>query len=120
MFKKEKKITHRDKDEGVKEALIKAQQYSDDPVEQFLWLKNNTELSAQQKVINMVDLIQMNFNVHTNKEIKLYDGHIDMLMRAFGDALRHMQEDLPSGVYTYLKNKSEDTLEDIIKQKTND
>src|SRR5699024_6445284 len=119
MFKK-KEITRRDYDDDVRQAMIQAQKQSDDPVEQFLWLKNNDDLNPKQKIINMVDLIQANFNVHMNKEMSLYDGYIDMLMRSIGDALSDMQEDLPGGVYNYIKKNAENTLEEIIKQGNNE
>lgn len=117
MFKKNKGITHRDYDNGVRESLFEAQEQSKNPMEQFLWVKNNQELSYQQKIINMIDLVQMNFSIRDNTEIKLTDGHIDLLTRAFGDSLRHMQEDLPEGVYRFIYSNTEKTLEEIMKQK---
>ncbi|ASK26247.1 hypothetical protein ABC970_22310 [Bacillus licheniformis] len=113
---KEKTITYRDSDPGVREALINAQMQSDDPYEQFKWLKENRELTNQQSVIGMVDLVQMNFNVHQGEKVVLSDGEIDCLMRGLGDALRHMQKDLPEGVYRYIKINIEDALEHAIKQ----
>lgn len=117
MFKKKTEITLRDFDEGVRESLFEAQEQSKDPLEQLLWVKNNQDLSYQQKIINMIDLVQNNFNLHDKTEIQLTDGHIDLLTRAFGDSLRHMQEDLPEGVYRYIYSNAERTLEEIMKQK---
>lgn len=117
MFRKEKKITYRDRDEGVVESLVEAQKHSDEPLEQFLWVKNNQDLSYQQKIINMVALTQLHFNSHTFEEIKLNDAHIDLLSRAFLDALGHMQEDLPEGVYKFIYSNAADTLEEVMKQK---
>lgn len=117
MLKKKKKITRRDFDKGVRESLFEAQEQSENPLEQLLWVKNNQELSHQQKIINMIDLVNMHFNLHENIEIQLTDGHIDLLTRAFGDSLRHMQEDLPEGVYRYIYSNAERTLEEIMKQK---
>lgn len=117
MFKRKKKITHRDYDEDVRLAMMEAQRHSEDPMEQFLWLKNNRELNPKQQILNMVNLIQMNFNVHTSNKVTLSDGHIDTLMRAMGDSINHMQEDLPWGVYNYIKKNSEDALEEIMKQR---
>ncbi|MBG9812376.1 hypothetical protein ABD68_12450 [Bacillus endophyticus] len=116
--KKEKEITYRDTDSGVREALIGAKNHSNSPYEQFLWLKNNKELSSQQSTIGMVELAQMNFNVHKGETIHLNDGEVDYLMRGLGDALRHMQEDLPEGVWHYIKSHIEDSLEHAIKQST--
>ncbi|MEK4448660.1 hypothetical protein N1I81_22760 [Bacillus sp. FSL M8-0052] len=113
---KEKAITYRDSDPGVQEALMKAQMQSDDPYDQFKWLKENKELTSQQSVIGMVNLVQMNFNVSQGEKVVLNDGEIDWLMRGFSDALKHMQKDLPEGVYRYIKNNIEDALEHIIKQ----
>ncbi|MEC0392454.1 hypothetical protein, partial [Bacillus subtilis] len=62
------------------------------------------------------DLVQMNFNVHQGEKVVLSDGEIDCLMRGLGDALRHMQKDLPEGVYRYIKINIEDALEHAIKQ----
>lgn len=117
MFRKENKITYRNYDEGVDEALVNAQKQSDEALKQFQWVKNNEDLSYQQKIINMVTLIQMHFNSHTFEEIKLNDAHIDLLFRGFLDALSHMQEDLPEGVYKYIYSNTVHTLEEIMIQK---
>lgn len=98
------------------EALFEPQRQSDVPYEQFKWLKESRDLTDQQCVIGMVNLVQMNFNVHQEEKVVLSDGEIDCLMRGFADALRHMQEDLPEGVYHYINNNVEDALEHAIKQ----
>ena len=116
MFKN--KITHRDEDRGVNNAIMESQKQSESPYEQFLWLKDNKDLTDQQTVHGMVELVQQNFNVHTGKKVSLTDGDIDVLMRGLKDALKHMQKDLPQGVYNYIRNNIEDTLEKVIKQHT--
>lgn len=112
------RITYRDEDQGVNNAIMEAYKQSENPYEQFLWLKNNKNLTDQQSVHGMVDLVQQNFNAHTGKKVSLTDGEIDLIMRGFKDALKHMQKNLPQGVYNYIKYNIEDTLEKIIKDYT--
>lgn len=119
MFKKnEKSITHRDRDEGAKQALFDAQERSDDPYEQIQFIKNNDQYTHQQKIIGMVDLVQQSHNVHrSHSQVNLTDGHVDYLMRGIGEALSHMQADLPEGVWRKVSSNLESSLEAMVKQR---
>src|SRR5699024_251847 len=92
----------REDDKGVKESLYKAQEYSDDPLEQLNWINEHDEVTYKQKVMNMASITQVSFNNPEHKEIKLSCNDIDSLKRRFIDALSNMQEDLPEGVYHYI------------------
>lgn len=112
------KHTKRDNDSDVKGLLVKAKSQSDDPYQQFRWLRQNSELSKKQSVKGMVDWLQDYFSNHEG-EITVADGSIDRLMRGFGEAMNRMQENTPEGVYAHMYHDLQDILDDIVKKRYN-
>jgi hypothetical protein len=41
---------------------------------------------------------------------------MDNILRGFWDALRHMQEDLPEGLYRYIVSKTEKPMMKVLKK----
>src|SRR5699024_5819663 len=107
----------REDDKGVKESLYKAQEYSDDPLEQLNWINEHDELTYKQKVMNMASITQVSFNNPEHKEIKLSNNEIDIIMRGIINTLNHMQEELPEGEYNYIYKRINQTLIEIMKKK---
>jgi hypothetical protein len=48
--------------------------------------------------------------------LKIPASDVDFILRALTDSLKHMQDDLPDGVYDYLNSKMTKPLKRILKQ----
>lgn len=58
-------------------------------------------------VMYMAEVTQTQLRDTNNGEIKLNPFLLEYMTRGFIDAIAHMQEDLPEGVYEYIENKTD-------------
>ncbi|MFE3982230.1 hypothetical protein ACFX41_24985 [Priestia sp. YIM B13546] len=92
--------------------------HSEEPIERFEWIKNNTELTERQKIINMNKLTTSslyNCPPHDRK-IEVSVNELKGLLQGFSEAMNYMQEALPDTVYGEINSKSKSGLLRILKQ----
>lgn len=95
-----KKIVRHDDNLNFRDLLFQAQEFSEDRKQQIDYMKNKG--TSQQYLLGLLTLTQIelanNPSLRT-KDITLPQGTVEYLLRGILDAARHMQKDLPEGVY---------------------
>lgn len=73
--------------------------------------------TPQQYALALVWAAQKACVPHRDRmKLKVPASDMDFILRALTDSLRHMQEDLPDGVYDYINSKMTKPLKNILKQ----
>jgi|SRR5699024_5525815 len=98
--------------------LVEANSQSDDPYQQFEWLRRNGDLSKKQSVEGMVNWVTDYFDDHRGK-ITLEDGSIKRLMNGFSKAINYMQENDQEEKYASIYNDIQHILNDIVQKRYN-
>lgn len=113
-FSRKKEIVRLDDNKNFKDISISINsKYPDEPLKQIeAWEKQPYEY----RVMGISSVVQ-NFLAHNlNESIELKSNQVEFLYRAFMDLSRHLQEDLPKGVYDYNYSNLKDVSEYIIKE----
>lgn len=116
MFKKKQEVVDLYRDKEYLDVIIESQKkFPGDPLSELDYLKKNS--NVKHYTMRLIQLAQLELcnrpNLHKNMEI--YPGLVEYMLRAFCDAIGHMQKDLPEGVYDYILNKSDTFMLECIK-----
>ncbi len=119
MFKK--KIVRQDETNEFIDICTKAGEHSEDHIEQLEYYRLNG--TKQQYLLGLLTVAQIEFSsnpLQRGNKVELTQGSFEYLMRGFLDTARHMQSDLPDGVYSTILGNIErvilKALEDKILQ----
>jgi len=93
------------------------EKYPKDYKMQLKYVKENG--TKQHYALWLANRLQYVSSLKSGREIKIDGANIDLICRSLMDALRHMQSNLPEGVYGYITSKMEDSMLDIV-NKLND
>lgn len=117
-FNKEKdKIVRHDENAGYKRLVCEAyEKYPNDKISQLEHVKNYG--NAQYYSIMLLAIAQEELCLpSTHSQVFQYDGSIlDYLFRSYLDAVRHMQSNLPEGVYKYINGNLDTFILQTLKQ----
>lgn len=109
------KIVRQDEREEFRDLIISAQKkFPDDIENQIKYVEENG--SKQDILLGKLTILQYAYALSKKNKIELSSKEIELMLRAFLDAARHMQNKLPDGVYGYINNKSDSFMNDILKQ----
>ncbi|MCG8483104.1 MAG: hypothetical protein MJA31_07330 [Clostridia bacterium] len=104
-WKRKKKPVRHDDNESFQKLLFEARRkYKGDYLRQLQYMKEKG--NKQSYIMGLLTIAQLDFSLSSNhgKEIKFEVINLDYLYRGILDAVRHMQEDLPEGVYDYIQS----------------
>ncbi len=119
MFGGKKKPETKDpfRDPEYVEAIIEAgEKFPDDPLKQLEYLSTN--YNKKFKVMRMLQLAQNNLSLNGHGDIELYSGTLDWFVRGMLDAVAHMKDDLPDGVYGTINTNIEPVTKTMIEYKS--
>jgi hypothetical protein len=115
--KKEVEIIRQDENSEFRRILFEAQEkYPDDREKQIKHIESYR--NEQFNLLGKITITQMEYSVEAlkSKDIELDAMCIETMLRGILDMARHMQSDLPDGVYSYINNKIETFMDEILKQ----
>lgn len=116
-LKKKKEIVRHTEDLRYKTATMEAEgKFPGDALNQLEFLLEN--YGPKYKVMRMLELAQQNLSINRNGNVELYAGTLDWFIRGTLDAVNHMQEDLPDGVYKYINTNMDPVAKKIIEYKS--
>ncbi|MFD1443059.1 hypothetical protein ACFQ4V_04550 [Thermoactinomyces vulgaris] len=125
LFKKRKITNHFDKD--YKEFTYQSRKSFDDPLMQYNHFKQQVEQHEHQyKYLAqfLAEIAQYEISSIRSKEITFTTDCVENMWRSVIDLLRHLEKDLPEGVYEYnylrLKWFAEECLQFAHKEKYTD
>ncbi len=114
---KKKEIKKQTRDPEYIKAKIEAnEKFPDDPLNQIEYLFEN--YGPKFKVMRMLELAQFNLSINPNGNVELFAGTLDWFIRGTLDAVDHMEDDLPDGVYEYINTNIEPVSKKIIQYKS--
>ncbi|MGK5512193.1 hypothetical protein [Brevibacillus formosus] len=112
MFKKkEKQIVNQYAEEEYRNLLHHVQvKFPDEPLEQVEYVRQNND--SRYYVMMLVEIAQRELAKRPtlSEEMNISPMLLEYMLRGFMDAVAHMQDELPEGVYDYIKNKSDTFL----------
>lgn len=110
MFGKKKTIVRQDERQTCRELICNIQKQSDDLQEQLELIKE-CDAASQDKMLAMLSLIQKEYATFSLRPgenmVEIPACTMEYFLRALLDMGRHMQSDLPEGVYDYILRNSE-------------
>ncbi len=115
--KKKAEIIKHTRDPKYIDAKIEAEEkFPGDPLNQVEYLSDN--YGPKFKVIRMLELAQFNLSINHKGNVELFAGTLDWFIRGALDAVDHMQDDLPDGVYQYIDKNISPVSKKIIEYKS--
>lgn len=118
MFKKQK-IERQDERKTYLDVVGKAQENGRNLEEQLKYLEV-CQAAPQDKMLAIITLIQQEYAIyivnHSGK-VEIPVKSMEYFLRGLLDMARHMQSNLPDGVYDYILNNSE-SFYNIVAEKT--
>lgn len=115
--KKKAEIIDHTKDPKYAEAKrVAEEKFPDDPFKQLDYLSTN--YSHKFKVMRMLQLAQNNLSLNGRGDVELYAGNLEWFARGMLDAVAHMQDDLPDGVYEFIITNIESVSKTMIEYKS--
>lgn len=107
LFKKRKKeINNHYRDHSYINARIdSAKKYPDDLFLQLDYMKKT--YGVKFHMMRMTEIAQVALRDTKESELELHPVLLEYMTRGFMDALAHMQDDLPNGVYGYIENNTD-------------
>lgn len=109
----ERKIAKLGKDKQYMDVTWAAlEKYPKDYSMQLKYVKDHG--TKQQYAFWMVDRLQDLSYLKSGKKIEINCSDIELIFRSFKDSQKHMQPNLPEGVYNYIVNRMEDSILDIV------
>lgn len=114
---KKKEIRKQTRDPEYIKAWIEAdEKFPKDPLRQIEYL--GEKYGPKFKVMRMLELAQANLSINHKGDVELFAGTLDWFVRGTLDAVDHMQDDLPEGVYQYINTNIEPVSKKIIQYKS--
>ncbi len=117
MFFKKKIIVH-DLNPEFRDELFNAQnKHRDDLEKQIQYME--TLANPQWELLGKIILLQNEYSIKAsgkNEKIQLSAMEVEYFLRGFLDMARHMQADLPEGVYKYINRRIESVLKELLNQ----
>lgn len=111
----DKIIIRHDQSENYVNLLKEAQlNHPGDPFDQLEYVRENGTL--QDYALFLVSTVCTLCICSKNMRFSVKATEMDFILRSFSDALSHMQEDLPDGVYYYIVSKMNDPLMKVLKK----
>lgn len=117
MFKKEK-IVRQDNKTNYHDITEKAYHSApDDIIAQIEYVKENG--TSQHYIMFLVSKAQVelsNYPTLRGKDMIFKQGTVEYLLRGILDALKHMQDNLPEGVFEYITGNLEPAMINILQE----
>lgn len=112
----EKEIIRHDSSDAYLKITHEAENmYPNNVLMQLGYIEHNG--TPQQYALALVSAAQKACVPHREiTKLKIPASDMDFILRALTDSMRHMQEDLPDGVYDYIISKMTKPLKNILKQ----